>query len=207
MNTVHNPDMDLTFDVPDSPVSPPSHYIAPIPSWAFETPPLPAPVAEEYMRKFAPSRRSGSARKSVPGVGVTAGNVDGPVDISTLKLDVERIRFTWNAQENRYESSVDNENSNEANDETPQYTPKYAFAIARTFTPTGDPKVFQVTKKIHAWSPYFLQGARAVLEEYASIAWGTKPLQVRSQSRRGSSHAHCSPARSRGNAQIPSSIR
>lgn len=180
MNTIHNQEMDLTFDVPDSPPSP---YIipvsAPFASQAFEALPSPIPIVEaEPMRKFAPSRRSNTARKSVPGVGVTAGNVDGPVDTSTLKLDVERIRFTWNAQENRYESSADNENSNEANDETPQYIPKYAFAIARTFTPTGDPKVFQVTKKIHAWSPYFLQGARAVLEEYASIAWGTKPLQV-----------------------------
>ncbi|KAJ3543469.1 hypothetical protein NM688_g5851 [Phlebia brevispora] len=123
------------------------------------------------------------ARKSVPDP-ATAQLYPAPVngnstlDISNLKLDVERIQFRWNAEESRYYSSPDSEDSNKPGDETPHYTPNYAFAIARTFTPTETPNAFNVTKRIHAWSPQFLKGARAVLEGFSNTAWGAKPLQL-----------------------------
>ena len=102
----------------------------------------------------------------------------GDVDLETLTLNVERILFKWNAQESRYDTHPDLGDSSDANDGPPQYTPKAAFAIVRTFSPTDKEGVFSVSKKIHAWSPHFVQAAKDVMSGFFDIAWGAKPLKV-----------------------------
>ena len=99
-------------------------------------------------------------------------NVPLDMEYTGLKLDVDRMKYTWDSESSRYVSSPDT-GDNVDGDELSDTAPTHAFVIARTFY--GD----SVTKRIHAWSPYFLKAARAVMSGYhTNVAWGAKPVKV-----------------------------
>ena len=100
-------------------------------------------------------------------------------ELAALPLEVDRIQYRWNSETSQYDTLPDNGDVSEASDGPPDYTPTHAFVMARTFSPTDRPNVFNVSKKLHVWSPFFAKIAREVLEGYANIAWGAKPLKVR----------------------------
>ncbi|KAF7798033.1 hypothetical protein EIP86_009245 [Pleurotus ostreatoroseus] len=114
-----------------------------------------------------------------PGNDVYNGKTSSNLDFSTLKLDVERVQFKWNVRTSCYEPmSEGGGEENGTPDDKPRYTPTCAFAIAKVLKPAQRPPLMEMKKSVHAWSPHFLKGARAVLEDYSNVAWGVKPLQV-----------------------------
>ena len=106
-----------------------------------------------------------------------AKNEDTIVDYTNLKLDVERIKYQWNAEESKYDIVPDDGATGDGGEPATE-TPTHAFVIARTFEPTDTPNVFRVSKKLHIWSPYFYKVARHIMEPFTSIAWSGKPLKV-----------------------------
>ncbi|PSR74308.1 hypothetical protein PHLCEN_2v9925 [Hermanssonia centrifuga] len=97
-------------------------------------------------------------------------------DLSKLELGVNRIRSKWDQSKNCYVIELDSQEDNDGEDGPPKYPPTHAFTIFRTFTPTNNPLVFSISKKIHVWSPYFVEVAKAVMGEWMNISWSAKPV-------------------------------
>lgn len=118
--------------------------------------------------------RSSTQVPSVP----QPSDVVPDVDFSSLRLDVERIQFKWNASNVRYDTLPDDGDQGDTSQGVPQYTPAAAFAVVRIFAPTQRPNVFSISKRIYAWNPSFIQAAKEVLSGFVNIVWTAKPLKV-----------------------------